>query len=103
VALLEAQTQEATTVTILYLALLLQPLVVQAVVANLRRGGKAEIMAVQAVDEVAVVLLVLEPLTKDLLAVVIFLGVEAGQARLEILMPLMKVAMALLLQLRVHL
>jgi hypothetical protein len=66
--------------------------------------NKAEIMAVQAVDEVAVVLLVLEPLTKDLLVVVVvFLRVEVGQPRLEILMPLMKVAMALILQLRVHL
>jgi hypothetical protein len=102
VALLEAQTQEATTVTILYLALLLQPLVVRAVVAMFWHN-KAEIMAVQAVDEVAVVLLVLEPLTKDLLVVVVLLRVEVGQPRLEILMPLMKVAMALLLQLRVHL
>jgi hypothetical protein len=103
VALLEAQTQEATTVTILYLALLLQPLVAQVVVAIFWHN-KAEIMAVQAVDEVAVVLLVLEPLTKDLLVVVVvFLRVEVGQPRLEILMPLMKVAMALILQLRVHL
>jgi len=102
VALLEAQTQEATTVTILYLALLLQPLVAQVVVA-MSWHNKAEIMAVQAVDEVAVVLLVLEPLTKDLLVVVVLLRVEVGQPRLEILMPLMKVAMALLLQLRVHL
>jgi hypothetical protein len=102
VALLEAQTQEATTVTILYLALLLQPLVAQVVVAMFWHN-KAEIMAVQAVDEVAVVLLVLEPLIKDLLVVVVLLRVEVGQPRLEILMPLMKVAMALLLQLRVHL